>query len=204
MRMLALLLGCWLAVNSCVGETVRQATVDGHNDIRRQEAKGEHGSNLYELVWDSDLAHTAQTWANKCNFEHQHIHGQGENIYYAAPYHHDDAYYIHRALTSWMREKSQNSDGSFDCCHSSYTCCHYTQIVASRTKKIGCAVAHCNELHRSGHVISHNAAYVVCDYSPMGNVAVNGHYAAYSKGQPCSACAHGDTCNDGLCVASGH
>ena len=50
MQVSALLACCWLALGCCGAVTVKQATLDGHNDFRRQEAKGEHGSNLYELV----------------------------------------------------------------------------------------------------------------------------------------------------------
>ncbi|KAK7100117.1 GLIPR1-like protein 1 [Littorina saxatilis] len=193
---------CVLAVEWTTAVTVKQATLTGHNDIRRQEAKAEHGSNLYELVWDATLAHGAKAWADKCNFEHQHQHNIGENLYYSSPRTHTDDYYIHRALTSWMTEKTFNH-GNFDCCyHGHYDCCHYTQVVAARTTKVACAVAHCDTMTKAGHAISHNAAYVVCDYSPMGNMAINGNHAAYASGAPCSNCHGSDKCHDGLCVTT--
>ena len=43
----------------------------------------------------------------------------------------------------------------------------HTQVVSARTKTVACAVGHCDELTRGGHVISHHAAFVVCDYEPM-------------------------------------
>ena len=80
-------------------------------------------------MWDADLARGAQAWADKCDFDHQHIRNQGENLYYAAPKTHSDDYYIHRALRQWLSEKSHN-DGSFNCCyHNHYDCCHYTQVL---------------------------------------------------------------------------
>jgi len=187
-------------------ETVQQATISGHNAARRQEAKAEHATNIYELIWDSTLATNAQQWAAKCVEQHQaFISQRGENLYYAYPKSHPDAYYVHEAITWWMKEKSLNSDGSFDCCFNNhFTCCHYSQVVSARTRRVGCAVHWCPQLHDAGgHVHHTNAAFVVCEYSP-GNLAENGHHTAYAKGTaPCTACAHGDHCNDGLCVAAG-
>jgi len=182
--------------------TVEEATITGHNTYRRTEAKTENGSNIYELVWSADLAKGAQAWADKCVFEHQHIAGEGENLYWAAPHNHPDDYYIGRALTSWMREKHLN-DGTFDCCFHGGGCCHYTQVVASRSKSVGCGVAACALLKDgTGAVTAHNAAYVVCDYAPMGNLHTPTSHAAYASGAPCSHCATGDNCDDGLCVDS--
>ena len=86
-------------------------------------------------MWDDTLAHGARAWANKCNFEHQHVHNQGENLYYAAPRTHSDDYYIQRALAKWTLEKTHNQGGNFDCCfHRDYDCCHYTQVRLWVTK----------------------------------------------------------------------
>ncbi|XP_076441151.1 peptidase inhibitor 15-A-like [Babylonia areolata] len=166
MFVLLVCLGLFLSQGNAL--TVQQASLTYHNDARRAEAKAENAANIYELVWDNDLATGAQAWADKCNFEHQHIHGEGENLYYRAPRHHPDSDYIKLAVDDWMSEKSYNTDGSFDCCyHGQHDCCHYTQVVAARTMKVGCAVGHCDVMKRAGHVISHNAAFVVCDYSPI-------------------------------------
>jgi hypothetical protein len=59
---------------------------------------------------------------------HQHIAGEGENLYWAAPKNHPDDYYIGRALASWMREKTHNTNGTFNCCWHDHSCCHYTQV----------------------------------------------------------------------------
>jgi len=188
-------------------------------------------------------------------------------------------------------------------------CGDNVQVVSARTRRVGCAVHWCPQLHDAGgHVLGTNAAFVVCEYSPYvqdslllkfdssslssllssssswsssvssaaaaasssssstssssssvvivvispshhhhiiivvvvviiiihhhrhqelfiscflrdtlpipptplsalifrGNLAENGHHTAYAKGTaPCTACAHGDHCNDGLCVAAG-
>jgi len=193
-------------LSAVVSVSVQQAAVDQHNQIRRTEAKANHATNLYELVWDADLARTATNWAKQCKFEHQDSHAFGENLYYTYPRRHADDYYVQRALRSWYTgEKTDNGDHSFDCCyHGHYSCCHYSQVVASRTRKVGCSVAHCDTISRDGHPISraHDVAFVVCDYSPPGNIAHNGHHEAYETGTLCSGCAAGDHCNDGLCVAS--
>lgn len=201
----ALLTVLALSLGQSLAATVQQATLSGHNAARRSEAKAHHASNIYELVWDANLAHNAQLWAAKCVEHHQGFtSSQGENLYYAYPKTQPDDHYVQEAITWWMREKSLNADGSFDCCFSGhFDCCHYTQVVSARTRHVGCAVHTCPELKDSNnHVIARNAAFVVCEYSPAGNWAVNGQHASYASGTPCSACAHGDTCNDALCVAS--
>jgi hypothetical protein len=81
-------------------------------------------------VWDASLAQNAQYWAARCREEHQDFTSQrGENLYYSYPMTEPAAHNIHEAVNWWMREKSLNGDGSFDCCYNHhYTCCHYTQV----------------------------------------------------------------------------
>ncbi|KAK7483488.1 hypothetical protein BaRGS_00025287 [Batillaria attramentaria] len=186
--------------------TVEEAAVKAHNDARRADAKAAGATNLYELVWDPALAKDAQNWAEKCAFEHSHPAGEGQNLYYRSPRHHPDDYYINLAVQKWMAEKQDDTSGHFDCCASGsnhHSCCHYTQVVSARSRKVGCHVAHCDHLTRDGNTITTNSpAYVVCNYEPAGNHFSHGSHAAYLTGQLCSACDTGDKCNDGLCVTS--
>lgn len=205
MAMSWLLLSVWVCVSVGGGlASVKQTALDAHNNARRTEAKAERGADLYEYVWDDALAHTASTWAAKCDYNHQHIHGMGENLYYGSPIRHTDDYYMQHAVDRWMGEKRFNENGHFDCCFgSNHTCCHYTQVVSSRSRTIGCAVHHCNPLKDGSDVQSAHAAFVVCDYEPSGNIVINGHrMAGYTHGATCSQCDAGDTCSDGLCTSS--
>jgi len=46
---------------------------------------------------------------------------------------------------------------------------HYTQMVWKNTKEVGCAIATSNE--KSSHGMAGVVAYLVCRYSPPGNIA---------------------------------
>ena len=73
MQVSALLVCCWLTIGCSLAVSVKQATLDGHNDIRRKEAKDEHGSNLYELV--SDVRHGSNPYELVSDVRH------GSNLY---------------------------------------------------------------------------------------------------------------------------
>src|SRR5262245_36010403 len=50
-------------------DAVAQELVDSHNDVRATPAPAPAPA-LDDLVWDDELAATAQAWANGCKFEH--------------------------------------------------------------------------------------------------------------------------------------
>ncbi|KAK7100121.1 GLIPR1-like protein 1 [Littorina saxatilis] len=164
---------------------VRNAALNGHNTYRRQEASQENVANMNALVWSNDLANRARQWAAKCRWGHQNINAQqGENLYYSYPKNAADDTYINRALSSWMSEKKFNTDKSFNCCNKNTACCHYTQVVSSKSKSVGCAVVKCDKLYdlQGSRVLANNAAYVACFYSPAGNVVMNGDPRPYKYG----------------------
>ena len=68
MQVSALLVCCWLTIGCSLAVSVKQATLDAHNDIRRKEAKDEHGSNLYELV--SDVKHGSNLYELVSDVKH--------------------------------------------------------------------------------------------------------------------------------------
>ncbi|MEO8277952.1 MAG: CAP domain-containing protein [Thermoanaerobaculia bacterium] len=133
-----------------------------HNAIRT-------AAGLLPLVWDPQLAATAQSWADRCvdddrprgvldhNAERSAGHPWyvGENIYAGtAPVS------ATAALRSWAAEET-NYDRSRNRCERGETCGHYTQLVWAATRKLGCALASCPRLKFR--------FVLVCDYGPGGN-----------------------------------
>jgi len=121
------------------------------------------------LVWDDRLAATAQAWVNRCIdrsapkgvIDHNPDRGAGhpwdvgENIFAgAAPVS------AQEAVDGWAAEAA-DYDYARNRCARGRTCGHYTQVVWSESRKVGCATHHCPRF-TFGHVI-------VCDYGPAGN-----------------------------------
>jgi pathogenesis-related protein 1 len=110
------------------------------------------------LVWSARLADLAQEWADHLiatgEFKH-HSAGQiGENLYEiiggtATPQH---------VVSAWTVE-NRDYDVVTNSCTGNIDCGHYTQIVWSTTRSVGCAVA-----------IASNRQIWACEYYPAGNV----------------------------------
>ena len=119
-----------------------------HNSVRARVA-------VPPLVWSDRLATVAQDWANtlltRREFSHRPNSSYGENLFEitgapASPAH---------VVDTWAGE-SRNYDYNSNKCRG--VCGHYTQIVWSGTKEVGCAVAR-----------SRVREVWVCNYSPPGN-----------------------------------
>jgi uncharacterized protein YkwD len=119
-----------------------------HNQVRAK-------LGLDPLVWSPKLAAFAQEWANALlasgDFKHRQQNLYGENLYevtgaYVAPA---------EVVKSWADE-APDYDYKANRCRK--MCGHYTQIVWSSTKAVGCAVA-----WREGREVW------VCNYDPPGN-----------------------------------
>jgi uncharacterized protein YkwD len=107
------------------------------------------------LKWSKQLAERAQDWADALLARRQFVHRPnstfGENLFEitgaaASPW---------QVVMAWAAE-AQNYDYNSNKCHG--VCGHYTQIVWSSTREVGCAVA------RSG-----GREVWVCNYDPPGN-----------------------------------
>lgn len=124
------------------------------------------------LAWSSRAADAAQQWADQlqredCVIRHNLDPARratyGENIY---GYWHNRPYTDYRrdarfVTDSWAAEKA-DYDPATNACRAppGGTCGHYTQLVWSRSREVGCGRAHCAK----GEVW-------VCEYAPRGNYA---------------------------------
>jgi uncharacterized protein YkwD len=107
------------------------------------------------LVWSDKLAVDAQNWANvlirRQGLSHQKSSRYGENLYELAGARATPAEVVQR----WTSEAPDYNHKTNRC---AAECGHYTQIVWSDTKELGCGVA------RSG-----GREVWVCEYAPPGN-----------------------------------
>ncbi|KAF7142238.1 hypothetical protein RHSIM_Rhsim05G0184600 [Rhododendron simsii] len=134
-----------------------QEYVNAHNTIRRKKG-------VPPLQWDGKLAQYAQHWAdqsvNECN-PHHHSHGPyGENNLWEQ--------YNERTPTQvtqvWIDEEPNYDHVKMACkCQperKKCMCGHYTQVVWSTTKAVGCGNVTCN---------NELGVLIVCSYNPPGN-----------------------------------
>lgn len=107
------------------------------------------------------MADKAQTWANKCVFEHSggSLGPWGENLAAGT-----GDYTIANGILGWTNEVTAYNPNN-------PVASHFTQVVWKATTEIGCAVASCDNIF-AGYGA---ANFYVCEYSPPGNVG--GEYA---------------------------
>lgn len=107
------------------------------------------------LQWSPTLARHAQGWADRlakrdCALEHRTDDPYGENLYWSS-----GAANVSSVVGKWADE-AKHYDHRRNSCKG--VCGHYTQMVWSRSRSLGCGVARCS----GGEVW-------VCNYDPPGN-----------------------------------
>jgi pathogenesis-related protein 1 len=126
--------------------------------------------NVPPLTWDDDLAADAQQFANqvvlKNKFPPTHRSGSsnGENFFWGTA----SAFEPKDAVARWESE-SKNYDRTANTCTAGKTCVHFTQLVWSTTKKVGCAKA---------TTADGETDFFVCVYNPAGNMDGLGPFSA--------------------------
>jgi pathogenesis-related protein 1 len=103
-----------------------------------------------------------------CNLEHSTGTGQGENLacgsaWGSGPVSPPSTESLVQGKNSWVSEKPWRGGPCAG------NCDHYTQMVWKNTKEVGCATATSNGKTSGGQ--SGVRVYLVCRYSPQGNMA---------------------------------
>ncbi|XP_034939193.1 scoloptoxin SSD976-like [Chelonus insularis] len=179
--------------SSCIGKTIlrigglscqdKQTILDEHNRLRQLVALGQvqgqpHAANMREMIWDDELATTAQRWAETCAEFHdssRHVRRfiVGQNIARTwtsrplGPY--DSAPNWRRQISGWFSEVQFYHGGYHP------TTGHYTQVVWANTFLIGCGYTYFYDPAR-GYTKNY-----VCNYGPSGNIIGQ---PPYRIGQP--------------------
>ncbi|KAG1659436.1 hypothetical protein FOA52_001107 [Chlamydomonas sp. UWO 241] len=124
--------------------------VSAHNRHRRMHSVG-------DLKWSARLAEAAQSWADNCWFEHSKFY-YGENVAVGQQH-------INKAVDDWYaEERFYNYQFPFF----SEDVGHFTQIVWSGTREVGCAIGYCPQGVTVGSTTWFGRLYV-CEYYPAGN-----------------------------------
>lgn len=122
--------------------------------------------NATHLIWNETLSDYAQHWADNCQWNHSHG-PYGENLAFGYPN-------ASAAVQAWGDEGAlynyQRPTGFSEATG------HFTQLVWRATVEVGCAAVDCgydtsrNATDASGQYKRAQGWYVVCEYSPPGNV----------------------------------
>jgi pathogenesis-related protein 1 len=132
--------------------SIEEQLLDAQNAVRARVG-------VPPLAWSDKLARAAQEWADRLvkegAFRHRPNSPWGQNLYEITGSEH----LPQQIVNGWAAE-AKDFDFDTNNCKEGRICGHYTQIVWSKTKQVGCAVA------RGG-----NSEVWVCEYSPKGNIA---------------------------------
>ncbi|KGN43826.1 pathogenesis-related protein 1A [Cucumis sativus] len=124
--------------------------IDAHNAVRA-------AVGVEPLHWNSTLADYAQNYANTkiatCQMEHSGG-PYGENLAEG-----NEVMTAETAVSLWADEKKHYDYNSNTCSNDPSNCLHYTQLVWSNTKSVGCAQVKCQN----------NWVFLICSYYPPGN-----------------------------------
>ena len=133
-----------------------------HNAVRAKK-------KVPPLVWDLELAGFAQKWVNhlakNCTLVHSTDNSLGENL--AQTW--GSASRTPQAIVDMWASEEKYYNYKQNTCLPGKVCGHYTQLVWSETKKLGCAKATC--LNTGEYK---NITIYACEYSPAGNF--RGHW----------------------------
>lgn len=113
---------------------------------------------LPPLLWDTKLARYAQWYANQRRFDCALKHSSGpygENIFWGSGHDWTPA----QAVTAWVSERQWYNYWA-NSCTNGQECGHYTQIVWSTTRRVGCARVNC---------FGDRGVFMTCNYDPPGN-----------------------------------
>ncbi|KAF9884641.1 hypothetical protein FE257_001394 [Aspergillus nanangensis] len=122
--------------------------------------------NASQLVWNEELTQYAQDWAQKCRWKHSNG-PYGENLAFGYPN-------ASSAVAAWGDEGllyNYDQPTGF-----SEETGHFTQLVWRATLQVGCAAVDCgydsgkDGKDSEGRWKKAQGWYVVCEYSPAGNV----------------------------------
>ncbi|NWI54398.1 PI16 inhibitor, partial [Calyptomena viridis] len=175
-----------LQLSWALSEAEKKIILDEHNKYRSQVSPPARA--MMKMTWDKELEDLAQSYAEKCIWDHNKDRGQrGENLFVMAP-----NLDLEFAVKDWNGEKKfYNLAKSL--CVPGQTCDNYKQVVWADTQHIGCGANFCEKIEG---IETENMHLLVCNYYPPGNL--NGR-KPYWQGHSCTQCPEGTVCVNNLC-----
>jgi len=144
------------ATGACADSLDQALIIAAHNKYRSEVGAP-------NLRWSAELAASAQRWANQLavlrQLKHSGTPGLGENLAFGT----EGRMSLAQLIDLWANEKQHFEDGAFPDVSANgdwRSVGHYTQMVWKGTTEVGCGIAS-----------SGGNEYLVCQYSPQGNVA---------------------------------
>ncbi|XP_063274478.1 peptidase inhibitor 16 isoform X3 [Prinia subflava] len=178
-----------LQLSWSLSDEEKKIILDEHNKYRSQVSPPAKG--MMKMTWDKELEALAQSYAEKCIWDHNKERGRrGENLFAMAP-----TLELEFAVEDWNgEEKFYNLTTST--CVPGQMCGHYTQVVWSNTHQIGCGAHFCEKIDG---IETENMHLLVCNYYPPGNVKGR---KPYMEGPSCEMCPPGTVCENNLCAGA--
>uniref|UniRef100_A0A8C2A7V9 Peptidase inhibitor 15b n=1 Tax=Cyprinus carpio TaxID=7962 RepID=A0A8C2A7V9_CYPCA len=145
------------------------AILDYHNNVRANVFPP--AANMEYMLWNEDLARSAEAWAATCIWEHGPpylLRYLGQNLSVRTGNYHS----ILQLVKPWYDEvRDYVFPYPHDCnphcpmrCYGPM-CTHYTQMVWASSNRVGCAIQTCYNMVVWG-IVWREATYLVCNYSP--------------------------------------
>lgn len=186
----------------------RQTVLDTHNELRNKIATGSDkragnsaASNMNALSYDVELEFIAQCWINKCKFGHDKCRATqknpdqraGQNLA-AGTMEPDALSTVKELINSWYEDEievgnAQVIDSFKSISKNGKAYGHFSQVVWAKTTHVGCGYSYKKKT---------DMLYLLCNYND-GNLL---KAPIYKRGDPCSGCTGGKSCNakySGLC-----
>ncbi|CAK4029313.1 DNA mismatch repair msh3 [Lecanosticta acicola] len=148
------------------------ATPSSSPSMQSLDAQVLNSTNYYRrnflaspLTWNDTLASYATKWAKGCIWKHSGG-PYGENLAEGFPSTTlaVDAWANEEAIYNYAKQKFSETTG------------HFTQLVWQETTSVGCGLIQCDNSGAQGGI---KGAYLVCEYSPRGNIV--GEYVGNVK-----------------------
>ncbi|KAI6185908.1 hypothetical protein M3Y98_00075300 [Aphelenchoides besseyi] len=180
-------------------DSLRLLVLNAHNTLRSIVAKGEavnkngthlpNATNIYQLTYSKLVESYAIEKVNSCQWNHTFVNGTSNNLYV-----------MPSTVVYTDPELKNDGQNSLTLDYTNYN--HFTEVVWSSVKEIGCAVANCPKMAGYDRGANYKYTFVACDYSPSGNLL---NQNIYEPGPSCSNCPSGSTCNpdNKLCQQNG-
>ena len=143
------------------GATTWQSLILQKHNEARAAAMPAPAPALPPMTWSDRATGVAQTWADRCKFEHNTGTGYGENLYASTA----DSNAT-EPVDTWASEAA-NYTYATNTCTTSKVCGHYTQVVWRSSIMLGCGKSACTSNSPFGG--TGTWFFWVCDYSPPGN-----------------------------------
>ena len=140
-----------------------------HNEMRKKY-------DVPALTWDDRLAAFAQEWANQIAVkgvmppQHRPQNSNGENFFWGT----GGGFEPKDAVERWESEV-KNYNRTTNTCAPGKRCVHFTQLVWSKTTKVGCGKATSTD---------GKTEFFVCNYSPGGNIKGQGPFTSQPAPRP--------------------